>query len=69
VFKNLFYQLAPTDLNRIQALKSFKCLSGSVGLNLTPSGLIYIDIGNSGITALKRGTRNTTQIRVRSGAR
>lgn len=59
VFKNTFYQPAPTNLNRIQALESFKCLSGSVGLNFTPSGLTYIDIGNSGVTALKIGTRNT----------
>lgn len=66
VFKNIFYRPAPTDLNRIQALKSFKYLSGSAGLSLTPSGLMYSDNGNSGITALKIGKRNTTQIRVKN---
>lgn len=69
VFKNVFYQPAPTDLNRIQALKSFKYLSGSAGLNLTPSGLMYSDNGNLGTAALKIGTRNTTQIRVKTEAR
>lgn len=53
VFKNVFYQLVPTDLSRIQALKCFKYLSGSVGLNLTPSSLMGIDSGDLGITALK----------------
>lgn len=69
MLKNVFYQPAPTDLNRIQALKSFKYLSSSVGLKLTPSGLMYSDNGNSGITAQKIGTRNTTQIRVKTEAR
>lgn len=67
--KNVFYQPAPTDLNRIHALKIFKYLSGSAGLNLTPSGLMYSDNGNLGIAALKIGTRNTTQIRVKTEAR